>query len=169
MHLIDSLTQKDKKILEKSIVFNGMSIIDMSSFFNTCQVRIYHPEQAILSWGDKGDGLYIILEGKVEVFVPQGDLKRNKKSKEGYKTRIDILESGICFGEYSLVDQKKVSASVSALTEARLFHLSTEDFYRIAETDMRIENIIYKNILKLLISRCRDANREMEDDAFLIY
>ena len=169
MHLNDSLTQKDKKILENSVVFKGMLKNDMNHFFDACQVQVYHPGQAILTLGDKGDGLYIILEGKAEVFVPQGDLKKNKKPKEGCKARIDTLKSGICFGEYSLVDQKKVSASVSALTEARMFYLPTEDFFRISGMHLRIENIIYKNILKLLISRCREANQEMEDDVFLIY
>lgn len=169
MHLIDKLTYKDKLVLEKSVVFNGMLMEEINDFFNTCQVRVYRSGQAILSLDEQGDGLYIILKGEVEVFMPQGALKKNKNSKEGYKTRLDIIGIGICFGEYSLVDQKQVSASVSALTEARLFHLSTKDFYRIAGTDMRIENIIYKNMLKLLISRCREVNQELEDDAFLIY
>ncbi len=120
-----------------------------------------------MSLGDKGRGLYIVLEGRIEVFLPHKDF--NKTPIDDLKISLDMLEAGTCFGEYSLVDQKNVSASVSAMTEARLFHLSTEDFYRIADTQMNVENIIYKNILKLLISRCRGVNQELENDAFLIY
>lgn len=167
MHLTDSLTPADEITLENSIVFKGISLDDLQPFFNAGQVQIYQAEQAILSLGDKGEGLYIVLEGKAEVFIPHRDF--NKNSNNDLNVSLELLKPGICFGEYSLIDPKKVSASVSAFTKARLFYLSSEDFYRIADAHMRVENIIYKNILKLLIARCREANQELENDAFLIY
>lgn len=167
MHLTDTLTPADEKILENSIVFKGIPLEEIQPFFHAGQVQIFYPEQAILSLGDKGRGLYIVLEGKAEVFIPHRDF--NKNSKNDLKVSLELLKPGICFGEYSLVDHKDVSASVSAFTKARLFYLSTEDFYRIADAHTRVENIIYKNMLKLLISRCREANQELENDAFLIY
>jgi CRP-like cAMP-binding protein len=169
MHLVDSLTQADKQILQESVVFKGISLDEISPFFNAGNVEKYQPGQSVLSIGDTGKGLYIVLEGKIEVFLPQGDSNGTELSGESCKVRLDTLETGTCFGEYSLVDRKKVSASVSAINSARLFHLSTEDFFRIADAHVYIENIIYKNILKLLIARCRETNQELEEDVFLIF
>ena len=113
--------------------------------------------------------LYVVLEGTVDVFLPQGGTENKKPSKDGFKMSLATLECGACFGEYSLVDQKAVSASIDALTPARLFHLSTQDFHQIIKAHLLAENIIYKNLLKLLVCRCRGGNRELEGDVFLIY
>ncbi|GFO72723.1 CRP/FNR family transcriptional regulator, cyclic AMP receptor protein [Bathymodiolus japonicus methanotrophic gill symbiont] len=150
MPLLSPLTLIDREILEQSIVFRGISATEMDPFFNTCQAKTYHPGKAIISAGEEGDGLYVILEGKVGVSIPQRGSDGEAEANGVFNLRIDTLESGICFGEYSLFDKKKVSATVSALVETRLFYLATEDFYRIIGTDLRIENIIYKNILQLL-------------------
>ena len=76
------------------------------------------------------------------------------------------MKPGACFGEYSLLDQKEVSATVEAVSPARICYLANSDYRRIVDTDLAVENIIYRNLLNLLVGRLRAINLEL-DSVFL--
>lgn len=91
-------------------------------------------------------GLYLLVEGEVEVFLAQDD-------GDVHLTR---LVPGDCFGEYSLIDGKATSASLRALVPSRLFFLPSGLFRRMVESDLRSGNTIYRNLLVLLVGRLRE-------------
>lgn len=173
MIIEDTLADADKQILVQSLVFKGLPPNEITPIIDASQVRIYGNGQTILSSGNVGDGLYVILEGKAEVYLPGPSVNHDAFSKHAMKESLATLECGACFGEYSLVDQKEVSATVDALTRTRLCHLSTQNFNKIISTNLLVANIIYKNLLLLLVSRCREANSELDGEllsgGFLIY
>jgi uncharacterized membrane protein len=74
----------------------------------------------VFSRGDPGDRLFVIAEGTVEAYLPA----------EHGEPRVVLrrLGPGDHFGELAVVDGGRRTASVVAVTEARLFTLARQDF-----------------------------------------
>ena len=70
--------------------------------------------EIIISQGDEGDKFYLVRRGRVEV------LKDNH--------RVQILESGDCFGEVALLAKVKRTATVRVLEDTELLSLNQDQF-----------------------------------------
>lgn len=151
---------QDLEILQKTDIFRGLTIDDIEDLLDYCQLQELKRKQEILSEGQPGNGLYIILDGSVEIFLP----KNNQRITE---VHIDKLKIGDCFGEYSLIDHGKVSASIRAHTSLRICHMSMQNFQTLVDENYRSGRYIYENLLKLFIHRLRSNIQEL-DLAFVI-
>ncbi|MGB0387296.1 MAG: cyclic nucleotide-binding domain-containing protein [Ardenticatenaceae bacterium] len=69
--------------------------------------------------GERGDALYIIKQGQIQVFV---------KNMHGQDVVLNQFGPGDSFGEMSLVDQQPRSASAVANSKVELFKLCKQDF-----------------------------------------
>jgi len=74
----------------------------------------------VFSRGDPGDQLYVVAEGKLEAYLP---------AEHGTpRTTLRLLGPGDHFGELAVVDGGLRSASIVAITDARLFTLGRPEF-----------------------------------------
>ena len=101
-------------------------------------------QQNIFKKGDKGDAMYIITKGKVRVHDGNHVL-----------SRLGLYD---VFGEYSLIDDKERSASVTAEEATDLLRLGREEFESLLGRRVGIA----KGILQVLIQRMRYMN-ELEE------
>src|SRR5262249_39158674 len=76
--------------------------------------------EVVFREGDRGDWLYVILDGEVEVL---------KSIPEGGETRLTQLGPGECFGEIALVSDRPRSATVRSLTSVNLLAVDREAFH----------------------------------------
>ncbi len=90
--------------------------------------------------GDRGDSIYMLIEGKAKVH--DGDYI------------FTILKRCDLFGEYYLLDKKERSATVTALAPSRLFRLDQKVFFEMT----RDESSVIRGILKALVGRLREMN-----------
>jgi CRP/FNR family transcriptional regulator, cyclic AMP receptor protein len=98
--------------------------------------------------GDEGDGCYLIREGAVKASVV---------SLDGQERLLAILGEGAMIGELALVDDEPRSATVTALRQCRLLHLTTAAFFRLADANP----MIYRLALRLLAQRLRGTNESV--------
>ena len=82
--------------------------------------RVYHDGEVILRQGEAADGLFVILEGRLEIL----------SENDGKETRIRIAGEGELIGEMAVFDRQVRSATVRALGEARLLTLDRKNFLR---------------------------------------
>ncbi len=75
----------------------------------------YFPGRVILRKGQRGDQLFLIDRGEVEVVGEDGE-------------RLAKIGAGECFGEMSLLTSEPVSATIKALSEVHLLGLAGRDF-----------------------------------------
>ena len=150
----------NKKLLIGSSIYQGLSESELDLILSVCELKQYTPGQTIVNAGDIGEGLYVIMEGQVKVFLPQTITEGT--DEQILKVSLAKLQPGSCFGEYSLLDQKEVSATIEALTPTRLCYMPNIDYKKIVESNLAVENIIYKNLLNLLVSRLREMNLELD-------
>jgi len=85
------------------------------------QTRDYATGSVIVGQEDRGDSMYILVEGRVKV-VLYGD--------SGREIILSVLRAGEIFGEMSLLDNQPRSASVIALEHTRALVLERSAFVR---------------------------------------
>src|SRR6185436_8999532 len=103
--------------------------------------RSYPKSAVIVSEGDRTDSLYIILEGRVKVFVSDGD---------GHDVVLATQGAGEYFGELVL-DEGPRSASVMTLEPSRFLVVPKADFH-----DFVVRNPAFaQSLIEKLIGRVR--------------
>ena len=133
----------------------------LSAYFQRVSFKA---SDVIIEEGDDASAFYIVMRGKLKVFLPQEiDGSIEKRASD---IKLNILKEGDCFGEYSLIDQSPASASIVAVGEGELLKISEADFNHILASHDRIAKIFYQNVLRILIRRLR--MREKEYDLILV-
>jgi CRP-like cAMP-binding protein len=148
-----------RQILSGSVVFQDLPPGDLDHIITVGVLVEVKADEMVLSEQARGPGLYVVLEGLVEVFLPEVSASGRRRPS---RVRLNTLGPGRCLGEYSLIDAHSASASARAETPARLFFLSREEFRRIAEGDPRVGKVIYLNLLRFLIKRLRAKDEDLD-------
>lgn len=148
-----------RQAVADSVVFAHLAPVEVDLILASCGLVEADAGHLLVSEGRPSEGLYIILEGEIEFFLParlEGRLRRPSP------VRLNVLGPGRCFGEYGVIDDQPTSASARALTPARLCFLPKADFRRIVEQNDRIGRIVNANLLRFLVSRLRGKDKELD-------
>lgn len=118
----------------------------------TAKKVVYVNGQLILDEGVRGDALYIVGDGKVEV------VKRSPK--DGSETVLAVLSDGECFGEMSLLTGEPTSAAIRARGEAAIFVLVRKQLDALL-VEIPALNRVFS---QLLAARLRTVNTTLESE-----
>jgi CRP-like cAMP-binding protein len=110
--------------------------------------KAYAPGETVFSEGDPGKGLFIVLDGEIEVVRDIGQGPQ----------RIVTFGPGTAFGELALIDDLPRSASALATVPTRLLILYRSHFEDLVAGDRVIALVVAKNLLRLLAGYVRAAN-----------
>jgi len=127
-------------------VLPGKVIANLSNQFST---RQYKKGQYIFHQDDAANRLFVILKGEVSI---------ETVSLEGKVTKISHLNENEIFGEFALVDRKGRSASAKAIKSSTLASLPDNVFDDLLNRYPEFT----KNLLKILVTRLRDTNKQVE-------
>lgn len=107
---------------------------------------VYAPGQPIVRQGERGDCMYVVQSGEVEVV---------KATSEG-EQRIATLKEGDFFGEMSIFEHEVRSATVRARGEARVLKVDKRTLLR----RMKEDPMLAFNLLETLSRRIRKLTAE---------
>lgn len=116
--------------------------------------RSFRAQEKLFKEGDAGDGLYLLVSGKVAI------QKILDRQRETYKT-LTIIAPGEFFGEMALLEKEPRSASAVALTDGEVLVLSVEDFNKWFSQDARLPVRLLLPFVSTLSARLRDTTRDM--------
>jgi CRP/FNR family transcriptional regulator, cyclic AMP receptor protein len=133
------------KRLKKVTILGALPDAKLRTLAKWAKVTDFDAGEKIVRRGAKGDGLYLILDGRTEVRRGTRVLAR--------------LGSGQFFGEMSLFDDQPRSADVVAQRPSRLAVLSKWEFWTFAAS----EPTVVLSILSEMSQRLRAANRALAD------
>jgi len=148
-----------RAVVASSVVFDGVAGADLERILSRARFIAAKPGELILTEGTPGDGLYIVLEGQIEVFLPPGVGAGGRRPT---RVRLASLGPGRCLGEYGAIDDQPSSASAVALTPAKLCFLPKAQFRALVAENDQFGRIVYANLLRYLISRLRSKDRELD-------
>jgi CRP/FNR family transcriptional regulator, cyclic AMP receptor protein len=103
-------------------------------------IRAFPKNAIIVHEGDVSQSLYVILSGKVRVFLADDS---------GKELIVDVKGPGQYFGEMAL-DEKPRSASVMTVEASRFAIISKADFRSFLETHPNIGFHVIENLIKLV-------------------
>ena len=113
------LTLVDKVFrLHRIRLFESLSTADLQALADIGEVATYAVGERILTEGEPGDQLYVLLTGKVSVFT----------ERSGVRAELASLGEGAVFGEMAILTEEMRSASIEALAECQCLIIAREPF-----------------------------------------
>jgi CRP-like cAMP-binding protein len=109
-------------------------------------VKTYRAGELVFREGEKGDAIYVILSGKVDIF----------RSKKDVETRLATLGDADFFGEMALFTDDSRSASAKATEETQLRMVDKETFRDI------VRDPTVWTLLSTMSERIRDVDEKLE-------
>lgn len=117
-------------------------------------VRSYAKNTIVIQEGDVSDSLFVILTGKVKVFL---------SDEEGKQVDLNVLGNGDYFGELAALDNSPRCASVMTLDNCKFAVISKADFYKC----LRAYPIIAVHLIDELTRRFRDLTENVKSLALM--
>ncbi|HET6586045.1 MAG TPA: Npt1/Npt2 family nucleotide transporter [Nannocystaceae bacterium] len=127
-------------VLKSAPLFSRVPAEDLASLARMAESRIYSPGQTIVTEGELGDELYLVVYGRVTV------------ARGGQ--RMTTLGPGESFGEISVLDEGPRTATVTAEEQSEVLAIASEDFYEI----LREQAEIAEGVIRILVKRLREAD-----------
>ena len=145
-----------RDILEASVVFKGLEPLALEHILQHGLLLEARKDELVFYENMRGGmGLYVLLEGQVEIFRSP---EPGAETPPSGQVHLNFLGPGQCLGEYSLMDGLTTSASARAVSDTWLFFFPRGEFLRVMDDDSGIVQIIYRNLLLYLIKRLRQKD-----------
>jgi len=109
--------------------------------------KLYQDREKIIRQGEKGDCMYIIQEGQVEVL----------SEKDGHEVRVGLLGAGDFFGEMAIFEKEVRSATVRSVGHSRVLTIDKKNLLRRAHED---PSLMF-HMIKTMSSRIRKLDEEL--------
>jgi CRP/FNR family cyclic AMP-dependent transcriptional regulator len=110
-------THEDDSVVRTAPLFSALDDDSAASLRASMVTVRLSKGDTLFKEGDEGDRLYVVAEGKLKLGTSSGD---------GRENLLSILGPGDMFGELSLFDPGPRTATATAVTDARLLALSSD-------------------------------------------
>ncbi len=132
--------------LEAVELFCGLNENELRDLRKVSQERRFAGGSQIFCEGDRGDGLYVIVSGSVQIAHVVG---------AGVLHVFSVLGAGEIFGEMAVIEDEPRSATALAVADARLYFISREEMRRLLQHSPSLAF----NLLHMVSRRLREFNR----------
>jgi CRP/FNR family transcriptional regulator, cyclic AMP receptor protein len=137
-------------VLAETKLFENLTLLDLERLAGETEAKTFPAESVIFRAGDPGDGLYVVDEGSVEIFL---DTEQGPQS-------LAVLYDREYFGEMALIDDLgHRTASVRARVETRCLHVSRAGFERILASSHATASRILFHLCRVLSRRLAKTSR----------
>ena len=137
-------------ILAHVPLFSGLSGAEIQLVLNHSTKKTVAKNTIVISEGDQSASLYVIITGKVKVFLQDG---------EGKEVVLNYQGPGEYFGELALLDNAPRSASVMAVQKSTFLVVSKQEFKQMLSSHPDIAFALIKGLvvrLRLLTENVKD-------------
>ncbi len=139
--------------LQQIPLFQGLNSNELQEILSMIKIKTYQAQDIIFRQGEMGDAAMIVQAGTIEIFVFDGQQSHI----------ITRFEKGSVFGELSLIDHLKRSASARALTPVELLVLDQSSFDQLKKAQKSSAYKVLKALAGELCHRIRESNEQIED------
>ena len=108
-----------EKLLAYASVFTILEEHEIRTLARTARPLTFGPMERIIVQGDKGDSLFVVVEGDVEVVL---------RREDGSEASVDTMRGGTVIGEMSLLTGERRSATVRAIEGAVVYEIGRHEY-----------------------------------------
>src|SRR5262249_46900216 len=130
--------------------FRALSLEQLAELLKIVRVRPYRKGQMIFRKGDRGEGLFVVLSGRVRTSIA---------SEDGREQVLKVFGPGRTFGEVSVFDDEPQPADATAIADSSIAVVPQAELiaHLKSHPDAAIE------VIRLLASRLRAYKTMVED------
>lgn len=140
-------------VLANVPLFVGLEEETASLVASALTTRAVVRGHVVFQEGEKGDRLFVVLDGKVKI---------SRAAADGRENLLAVLGPGEMFGELSLFDPGPRTATATAITESTLASLDHDDLRPL----LLAQPTVAAQLLRALAQRLRRTNEAMADLVF---
>jgi serine/threonine protein phosphatase PrpC/CRP-like cAMP-binding protein len=138
-----------RDVLVKMPLFSRLNERELLRIMQVAEVRAFGPGDEIVREGDRGDELFIVLTGLVQ--VTRGD------------TVLLEVGTGEHFGEMALIRAMPRSATVTAVESSELITLHRADFFEVLRKEHELAVKLLWQFLGVLADRLDQTSRDLSN------
>lgn len=142
------------EVLRCNPMFQGLADEDLQTLASHAKTRRFPRHTIVISQGDVSDNLYIIVDGRVSVYLDDGN---------GKEVTLNTLGPNDSFGELAPLANIPRVASIKTLDDARLISISRAALFEVLSANPNMG----MRIIALLIQRIQDLTDEVASFALL--
>ena len=144
-------TQRVLSVLNRISIFAGLSDEQLCSLFKLLQEEVYEAGDVVFEQGSQPSHIYVVLSGKVKLIVDM----------DTTPLELIALETGVCFGESSVIGIQPHSATAIAVERTELIVLSRTALMSLYDTDLELYSILVWNIAREVCRRLHKTDQIM--------
>jgi CRP/FNR family transcriptional regulator len=137
------------ELLRRTQLFHDLETPALHLIAQQLTEHTYKDGEVVFHEGDIGDRLFLLLSGVMQVFV----------ERDAQTITYATLQTGECFGEMALIENRTRSASVRAQAPSRCCTLSKQDFLDLIQ---RYPHIALE-VMRSLSRRVRQASSRLQE------
>jgi CRP-like cAMP-binding protein len=131
-------------------LFRGFNDTEIRQIAEIAQLKEFSPGEVIIRQGQRGQELWVLLEGKCDVIKLTGE-----EQPRGDAVLLAVLEPNSHFGEMSFFHSAPHSASILAKTPVKLIKISRGDYEELIQEGCRAAYKLAYNTIQCLAERLR--------------
>jgi two-component system NtrC family sensor kinase len=132
--------------LAGSRLFSEIPPDELDELCRVANLRRFSRGDVVFKEGDPGDGLYVVVEGEVEL---------SAKLEIGTQRVLCRMGPGDFFGELAVLDERKRSAQATAAEDCSAYFLHREDLLKVVARSPRLA----MNLLREICAHLRHLNQ----------
>ena len=137
------------KILKQVPLFSDLTAKELTEVEKIVHRRKYKKNETIIRRGDPGLGMYIIIEGSVEIV---------DEDEKAHKRTLAKLSDGSFFGDMALLDEDLRSASAIASVDSDVMGFFRPDFLDLIYRKPKLGIKVLLALARVIGARLRQTN-----------
>jgi CRP-like cAMP-binding protein len=134
-------------------LFGGLEASSLRRVIGMMGEHAFGAGDEVCRQGHTGRALFLIRSGEVMVC---------RDSPDGHRVKVVRLGSGDFFGEMTIIDVQRRSATVVVQQPSVLLSLDNRDLYRLYQADVPAYVMILQNLCRELSRRLRASNERLQ-------
>lgn len=140
------------KFLPSIPLFGGLEEPTLKRIIDMLAEHQLAPGTTICKQGEPGRSMFLVRRGEAVVY---------RDTEHGHRVKMVRLGEGEFFGEMTLIDIMKRSASVMVEGDALLYSLGNRELYKLYQEDVPGYVMVLQNICRELSRRLRTTNQKL--------
>ena len=130
-----------RSVLAGVSFFSDLAEDDLAQIAEHAVLESFKRGALIITEGDSADALYVVISGRVKVFLGSDD---------GKEVVLTVLVPGECFGEIALLDEEPRSASVAAMEKTKLLVIRRDPFLELLQGNPILTRSMIRSLAHLV-------------------
>lgn len=152
-------TERLQDVISAIPFFCSLETVERNKLTDTATLHGFKAGEMIIREGDPGRSIYVVLNGRVKVFL---------RDYHGSELELDILGESEFFGEISLLTGKPGSACVAAIDSTMVMELSYTPMRKLVQENPAVKKVLleyyYDRLKKIKTKRSEIGMQERRRD-----